>query len=109
MNDQFGQGYIREGGAAYYAMDEPSWNGTAGEVTDNSGSSFDATAQGGATTDDTAPALTGDPGTCGYGVFDNYNDYVALPSGFPNETAGFTITAWIKTAADFGGSAHLCR
>ena len=96
MNDQFGQGYIREGGAAYYPMDEPSWNGTAGEVTDNSSSSFDATAQGGATTDNTAPALAGDPGTCGYGVFDNYDNYVALPPGFPNETASFTITAWIK-------------
>jgi MSHA biogenesis protein MshQ len=87
---------------AEFRMEEVSWNGTAGEVKDNS-ATYHATAGSlSATkpvTTGTTPAIAGDPGTCRYGVFNRTNkDYIALPSGFPNlGTQSFTVTAWIKT------------
>lgn len=82
---------------ANYRMDEASWTGAAGQVTDSSGRSHHATAVNGATTGGTTPALPGSPGTCNYGMFDGSNDYVAVPASFPNLTTDFTITAWIRT------------
>lgn len=76
-------------------MDESGWNGSAGEVTDNSGNGHNGTAVNGATTSNLTPAKPGSPGTCAYGEFDGNNDYVALPN-FPNLTESFTITAWIR-------------
>jgi len=86
---------------AQWRLDENSWSGSAGEVKDQIGS-FHAQAINGATTDSVLPALTGDPGTCGYGEFDGENDYIAVPDHFslPITNEGyqdsFTITAWIK-------------
>lgn len=84
---------------AEYRMDQISWNGTAGEVVDSAGA-FPGTAVNGANTLSGSPAIAGNPGTCGYGVFDNgttiTQGYVQLP-GFPNLTTDFTITAWIRT------------
>jgi len=84
-----------------YHMDETGWAGTAGEVADSSGSGLNATAANSATTTNASPAIAGDPGTCRYGIFDNggtiTQGYVAVPVGFPNLTADFTITAWIRT------------
>jgi MSHA biogenesis protein MshQ len=86
-----------------WRMDEYSWNGTANEVADSSGSNHGMAAGLSATkpsTANTSPAIAGDPGTCRYGVFDRANkDYVALPAGFPNlgTSNSFTVTAWIKT------------
>jgi len=82
---------------AYYAQDEASWNGSSGEVIDQSVNAYHAQAINGAFTDITDPAITGDPGTCRYGNFDGNNDYLALPSAFPNLQGSFTITAWINT------------
>ncbi len=88
---------------AEYRMDETSWNGTTSEVKDFTGiynataASLSATKP---TTVNTSPAISGDPGTCRYGVFNRTNkDYIALPTTFPNlgSTSSFTITAWIKT------------
>lgn len=78
-------------------MDEALWSGTPGEVTDSSGNGLNGTAVNGATTANTTPAIAGNPGTCSYGVFDGISNYVALPNAFPNLTANFTITAWIRT------------
>ncbi len=84
-----------------YRMDEASWNGTAGQVVDSSGSGFNATAANNATTANISPAIPGNPGTCSYGIFDNgttiTQGYVAVPNSFPNLTTDFTITAWIRT------------
>ncbi len=80
-----------------YLFDEESWDGTAGEVLDSGSNIYNATAINGASTEITSPAIPGNPGTCGYGVFDGVDDYVALPSSYPNLTSDFTITAWIRT------------
>jgi len=84
---------------AEYRMDEGFWNGTAGEVLDSSGNGNNAQAFNGASTVGTTPAITGNPGTCNYGVFDNggtiTQGYVLTP--LPNLTTDFTITAWIRT------------
>jgi MSHA biogenesis protein MshQ len=82
---------------AQFHMDETLWTGATGEVSDTSGSGYNATAVNGATTANTSSALAGNPGTCGYGTFDGNNDYVALPNNFPNFTTDFTLTAWIRT------------
>ncbi|MDT8383716.1 MAG: LamG-like jellyroll fold domain-containing protein [Gammaproteobacteria bacterium] len=87
---------ILAGPLAYWRMDEAAWSSAAGQVEDQSGNGYHGTAVNGPATDTTTPALTGSPGTCGYGVFDGNNDYVALPAGFPNLTGSFTITAWIR-------------
>ncbi|MDZ7829349.1 MAG: DUF6701 domain-containing protein [Halofilum sp. (in: g-proteobacteria)] len=82
---------------AEWRMDESAWNGTSGEVVDQTGNGRDGTAQNGAQTDDATPALTGDPGTCGYGTFDGGNDHVDVAglSGILNDTA--SLTFWIRT------------
>lgn len=82
---------------ADWRMDEAGWSGTAGEVIDSSGNGNNATAQNGADTADVAPALSGDPGTCGYGEFDGVDDYLSVPglSGTLNRTASMAF--WIKT------------
>lgn len=79
---------------AAFRFDEPEWNGTAQEVIDETGN-FHANSVNGASTSSLLPALSGDPGTCGYGVFDGVNDYVELPGTFDNLQSSFTITAWI--------------
>ena len=84
---------------AEYRMDEALWNGTAGEVLDKSGNGNNAQAFNSASTVGTTPAITGNPGTCNYGVFDNggtiTQGYVQTP--LPDLTTDFTITAWIRT------------
>lgn len=82
---------------ARYRMDEAAWSGSAGEVADSSGRAYHATATNGAITAGTVPAISGSPGTCNYGSFDGSNDYVAVPSAFPNLTTDFTLAAWIRT------------
>ena len=80
-----------------WRMDELNWTGAAGEVIDTSGNNRNAQAVNGAVTASAASAISTNPGTCRYGVFDGVNDYVALPGTFPNLNQSFTITAWINT------------
>jgi MSHA biogenesis protein MshQ len=89
---------------AYYHMDEGGWSGIAAQVVDSSLNGYNAQAMNSANTAAGAPAIMGNPGTCGYGVFDNTNaggtinqGYVGLPASFPNLTTNFTVTAWINT------------
>ena len=76
-------------------MDELSWSGTPGEVTD-SASGIDATAIDGANTAGTTSAIPGNPGTCRYGVFDGVDDHVLVPHDPSlNGSAALTYSAWI--------------
>lgn len=80
-----------------WRMDELSWIGAAGEVLDTSGNNRNGQAVNGAVTASASPAISTNPGTCRYGVFDGANDHVLLPGTFPNLNQSFTITAWINT------------
>jgi len=84
-------------------FDENSWSGAAGEVIDETGS-FNGQAVNDPSTVDATPAIVGNPGTCGYGVFDGVDDYVALPASFENQQDSFTITAWINPSNLDAGS-----
>lgn len=95
------------GPIAEFHMDEPIWSGAAGEALDSSGHGYDATAANGAVTSSAAPAIAGTPGTCGYGVFDGSNDYVAVPASFPNLATDFTLTAWIRTTNNAKGGQRI--
>ncbi len=95
------------GPIAEFHMDEPIWSGAAGEALDSAGHGYDATAANGAATSSAAPAIAGTPGTCGYGVFDGSNDYVAVPASFPNLSANFTLTAWIRTTSNAKGGQRI--
>jgi MSHA biogenesis protein MshQ len=86
---------------ANFQMDEVLWNGNSGEVLDETGN-FDATAVNGSTTAGASPALTGNPGTCRYGSFND--NYIALPNSFENLQGSFTITAWINPSNLNSGS-----
>ena len=79
-----------------FSFDEPSWTGAAGEVVDDSTFGLDGTAFGGATTANTTPALSGNPGTCRYGAFDGSADYVEVPDNNALDiTNELTVAAWI--------------
>ena len=92
-----------------YRMDEAIWNGTAGEVLDNTGNGNNAQAFNSASTDGATPAIPGNPGTCRYGVFDNGSTitqgYVLTP--LPDFTTDFTITAWIRTTNNAVGGQRI--
>jgi MSHA biogenesis protein MshQ len=89
---------------AEYHFDEFSWSGTAGDVADNSDNGHDATSFNSLLTNDISPVVAGNPGTCGYGQFDGVDDYIQLPTSFPDLTGSITITAWIKAADLNSGS-----
>ncbi|OMH38165.1 LamG domain-containing protein [Motiliproteus sp. MSK22-1] len=85
---------------AEWRMDEASWTGSSDEVTDNSGHGYHGTAVNGADTAGISPVVSGNPGTCRYGSFDdaggNNADYLVVP-GFPDVTQNFSITGWIRS------------
>ncbi len=91
---------------AEWRMNELLWGGTTGEINDATGNGHNATAINGLTNTDTAPALTGNPGTCGYGDFDGSNDYIELPASLPNLSGSFTIAGWIN-ARDLGNDQRI--
>lgn len=83
-----------------WSMDEATWTDSANEAIDSSGNGYHGTPTNGAVTNSINPVVSGSPGTCNYGSFDDAGgsngDYIALP-GFPNLREDFTITAWINT------------
>jgi outer membrane protein assembly factor BamB len=85
------------GMSAYYAMESVSWNGTAGEVVDSSGSGLNGTSVGGAQTANASPALAGNPGSCRYATgFNGSTSYLSLGAPAFNLTNGVTVMAWVR-------------
>ena len=81
-----------------WSMDQASWNGTAGEVIDTSGNNLNGTATtSGATTQQTTPAIPGNPGTCRYGSFDGVTGYVQVANNaLLNITDELTVMMWLR-------------
>lgn len=80
-----------------YFMEQDEWTGAAGEVEDTSGNLLDATAIGGADTENNEPSIPANPGTCRYGDFLGTNQRaVASQSSLVNDSDSFTIAAWVR-------------
>lgn len=92
---------------AEWRLDEAGWNGSVGEVADSSGNGLNGRAINLDDLPSTAmsnPALSGDPGTCGYGVFDGLADgYVQIDdpgtSSILDLDTEFSVTTWIFPTA----------
>lgn len=103
---------------AEWRLEEASWNGTAGEVKDNSGNGLHGAAVNGATTASGTPARAGNPGTCGYGSFRSASkQYARIPHDARINPAGnYSVSLWARvegaagtwrspiTSRDFNGS-----
>ncbi len=88
---------------AEWRLDELSWNNVPEEVEDSSGRGYNGTALGFGSgsadpqTDNTSPALTGNPGTCHYAEFDGVDDYVEIADGENlDNTQKLTLSTWFK-------------
>ena len=77
-----------------FRFEENSWNGTAGEVIDSTGNGYNGRVNNNSTPGTSSPALTGDPGTCG---FASQNDGAIEVQGLPLDTT----TAGVKTTVTF--------
>jgi MSHA biogenesis protein MshQ len=82
---------------AEYRFEETLWNGTAGEIIDSSGNGHHAHVNNNSTPNSSLPALSGNPGTCGYA---NQNDGSIQVTGLPLDatTNGVktTVTFWMN-------------
>lgn len=82
------QKWMSDGLVGHWKMDEPSWNGTAGEVKDASGNSNHGTRVGDATT---AGGKFGNGGT-----LDGTGDYANIPDLTQiNDSAEMTVCSWV--------------
>jgi hypothetical protein len=78
-------------------LEQGAWSGAANEVVDSGPAVVHGRAVNGAQTANASPALSGNPGTCRYGVFDGINDY--LDFGSPAAltfTNKITVMAWVR-------------
>eukprot|EP00919_Chromeraceae_sp_WS-2016_P051684 GHVR01122564.1.p1 GENE.GHVR01122564.1~~GHVR01122564.1.p1 ORF type:complete len:127 (+),score=13.61 GHVR01122564.1:376-756(+) len=67
-----------------YRFEESSWNGDADEIIDSSGNDHHAQVNNNSSPETTSPALTGDPGTCGYA---SQNDGSIQVTSMPLDTS----------------------
>lgn len=91
-----------------FSFEEESWTGAGGEIEDSGSSGLSGTAFGGATNDNSAPALATNPGTCRYGEFDGVNDYIEVPDNPALDlSSALTVAAWINMQTlPVGGGLH---
>ncbi|MBY0419417.1 MAG: hypothetical protein K2W88_15305, partial [Pararheinheimera sp.] len=77
-----------------------SWTGAAGEVLDTSGNSLSGRTYNSLLSSITAPALTGDPGTCSFSQFNGSNQYMAVADNAKLDiTDELTIAIWVRPRA----------
>ena len=80
-----------------YRFEENLWDGTADEILDNTGNGYDAQIINGSSPLRTSPAITGNPGTCGYASQDNGSIQVTgLPVDTITDGTKTTITFWMN-------------
>lgn len=79
---------------AEYRLEEVSWDGTSGEIIDNTGNGHHGQVIKSATPENATPAISSELGTCGYG---NLNDGSIQITGLPLDTS----TSGIKTTVTF--------
>lgn len=96
------------GPLVFYRMESEAWSGAPGEVLDTTVNDRHATPDGGVSTEleNAEPAITGDPGTCRYGVFDGNDD--GLRDGdagdYLNGLESITVMGWVYNSADLAGN-----
>jgi hypothetical protein len=89
-----------------WRFDEFNWNVLVPQ--DSTGHGLVGTVLGGANTDTASPAIPGNPGSCGYGVFDGVDDYISVTDNdFLDFTDEVTITAWVFVNSLAGGNMTL--
>jgi hypothetical protein len=85
-----------------WRSDESEWDGTAGEVVDDSGYGHHGTSVSGANTSNTSAARAGDPGTCSYGLYDGVNDFVTVPHTNALNPESFSVSLWARVDGGSG-------
>jgi len=90
-------GWMTQDLVGYWKMDEASWNGTAGEVIDSSGTGNNGVAVGA-----TGIPTTGTGKFGNGGVFDGVDDYVSVADNNSLDiTNAITVSAWVKADVVF--------
>ncbi len=94
--------------SAYYTMDDSSWV-SAGDVSDSSGNGNDGNPLGNVSTASSNPAISGNPGTCGYGVFpaNNNSSTIDAVNTTITPSAIGSISFWYNANANWNGGGNL--
>ena len=80
----------------HYSLEALSWSGATDEVIDENGN-LHGQSFNGATTATLNSAISGNPGTCGYGHFDGINDYIEIADDpLLDLEKELTVTAWVN-------------
>jgi hypothetical protein len=80
-----------------YRFEEFVWDGSSGEVLDSTGNDYNAQVISNSAPETASPALTGNPGTCGYASQNNGSIRVTgLPLDTTTEGVKTTVTFWMN-------------
>jgi MSHA biogenesis protein MshQ len=88
-----------------WRFNEAAWNGIASEVKDSSSVQLNGVSRNGADVFTLTPAISGNPGTCGYGDFigqasGSTSDYVEIAnSSAINSANNFSVSFWLNMTA----------
>lgn len=81
-------------------LNEGFWDGSADEVLDYSGNNLSGQTMNSVTSSLASPALSGDPGTCGYAQLNGSNRYIQrASSALLSPSATLTVSAWVRPAS----------
>ena len=87
--------------SAYFDFEDSGWDGSLNDVVDSSSSGNHLTSYNSPSQDTLTPAMSGDPGTCGYATFDAVDDYMqrAVSAGDGFLDGPYTVAMWMKVGA----------